>query len=260
MGGKARSALNSLTHGGYARGDIAISRGVFKEDPDELEAMLNAVAQSLDPRDEIEWQQARHIAGLFNRRNRVDRFENHAVAHDSMHEHLGKLEGLAETHEQIAATAGLMSDALSDRHAQADAYPWEAFARFTLNLKNDGNQLWVKDLWSEDRVPASSEEWRSVTKTLLKHLLGNLEAGEDWVLDLYSEHMDQASMRRAEAAEAAASRILNGLLEKTVRLSGTLGRQITQAVHLYGQLRARDLAEVCHHDAVDDDGHEEVED
>jgi hypothetical protein len=73
--GKDKSSQNATKHGGYAERDIAIQRGRFKEDPDEVFDLVDGIMSALDPRDELEREEAGGIAMIYLRLRRISRFE-----------------------------------------------------------------------------------------------------------------------------------------------------------------------------------------
>lgn len=87
--GKRRSAQNSITHAGYAKGVYRIPGGLLAEDEDEFEADVNALWASLGPRDGLEARQAQRVIGAYVRLDRLDRFEAMTIAGES---NLGPLE------------------------------------------------------------------------------------------------------------------------------------------------------------------------
>lgn len=78
-GGKLASSRNSTKHGGYATRDLAIPRGEFAEDPDEVEQYVDELAAALAPRDALERAEARNIALMYLRLRRVARFEADSI-------------------------------------------------------------------------------------------------------------------------------------------------------------------------------------
>ena len=81
--GKSASAQNSLMHGGYATSNIAIPRGHFVEDPDEITSFIGGIIASLDPRDELEHQEATNIAVAYLRLRRITALEAESIAGSS---------------------------------------------------------------------------------------------------------------------------------------------------------------------------------
>jgi len=81
--GKAKSKQNSLKHGGYATVSIAIPRGQFAEDPSEVAAFIDGIVASLEPRDELEHQEATNIAVAYLRLRRITALEAESIAGSS---------------------------------------------------------------------------------------------------------------------------------------------------------------------------------
>lgn len=78
--GKAQSSRNAVQHGAYAEELVAIRRGVFEEDPNEVAAYVQGIVESLAPRDAIEVSLANQIAFCMLRLRRSTRFETEAIA------------------------------------------------------------------------------------------------------------------------------------------------------------------------------------
>ena len=72
--GKAKSSLNPLTHGGYARLD-AIDRGYFHEDPADIQAVLDQLRDAFQPSHPLLEQMLLQIARRWIGMRRYDRFE-----------------------------------------------------------------------------------------------------------------------------------------------------------------------------------------
>lgn len=70
--GKARSATNALRHGAFARVD-AITASVLGEDPAEIDALVAAIVDELDPQTTLESASAHTVATRIVNRARVDR-------------------------------------------------------------------------------------------------------------------------------------------------------------------------------------------
>src|SRR5438105_9514223 len=92
--GKRKSAMNALTHGGYATHSVAISRGPFAEDPDELDDYIRSLVDSLHPRDLLEHEEATRIALCYVHFRRLCRYETAILSEPraSDHYHAGALQ------------------------------------------------------------------------------------------------------------------------------------------------------------------------
>ena len=81
--GKANSAGNATKHGIYSERPVAIRRGPFEEDPEELKTYLSGIAASLYPHDAVEDAVAERFAMHILRLDRLDTFEAEALAGDT---------------------------------------------------------------------------------------------------------------------------------------------------------------------------------
>jgi hypothetical protein len=73
--GKQASSMNALKYGAFATMSVAISRGAFAEDPDELEGYIADIVESLRPRDALEREEANRVAIAYLRADRLSRYE-----------------------------------------------------------------------------------------------------------------------------------------------------------------------------------------
>jgi len=78
--GKARSALNATRHGFTGQLAVAIPRGPFAEDPDQIQEFLAQVVLELSPVGLQERAEATQIAALYVRRHRLLNLEAEALA------------------------------------------------------------------------------------------------------------------------------------------------------------------------------------
>jgi hypothetical protein len=243
--------MNSIRHGAYARGDVAIPRGPFSEDPDELEATLGSIAGSLRPRDAIERHQARRVAGIYVKLRRLDEFEAHALARDtSAHPHLVTLDRIAEASWHDAQLAGSLAEALFADEGPGERM-WQPFAPFILRVANGGEQVWCRDLWMKDREPDDDDEWRRVVRMLAQHLFDDLERAASWAKQVYAAKTAEYNAAQSELMELAAHRALSETLKTTVTMSGRLSRQLRQELDTYHRLAERVLADTEHRAADD---------
>lgn len=72
--------MNGLSHGGYSTRDVSITSGAFCEDPDLLEEYMTSIVDGLLPRTPFERIQAREIASIYVRIDRVNAFESAALS------------------------------------------------------------------------------------------------------------------------------------------------------------------------------------
>ncbi len=78
--GRKKSSVNAFRHGGYANTTVAIPRGHFQENPEEVEAFIDEIVRALDPRDQLEMEEARNIATAYLRLRRVAALEAESIA------------------------------------------------------------------------------------------------------------------------------------------------------------------------------------
>jgi hypothetical protein len=239
--GKRRSAQNATHHGVYAEGGAAIPRGPFREDPDEVQDFIAEIADCLRPRDAIEIQQAHVIGGLYNRFRRYDRYEAHALSADGFpawnHAHLEKEIERRQRHIEWA-----LSIAEAMRGENPEGCPWgPEVAQFFIEEANSGNQLWVQDVWTEDRDPQDAAEWRQAVVGLAGQIFGTPEAADRWATQFVEEQRVIIEDRASLLLEAAAKRSMAGTLATASSMLVRLGHQLEGALSLYRALQSRSL-------------------
>ena len=82
--GKSVSSANALRHGVHATTARAIPRGYFAEDQGEIDTYVSAIISSLQPRDQLEYEQAGRIARYFLQYKRLSLLEAEALAGDTV--------------------------------------------------------------------------------------------------------------------------------------------------------------------------------
>ena len=112
--GKRESSKNALKHGGYARTPVAIPRGRYAEDPEDVRRYVADLVESLHPRDAIESAHARRIATSYLKFDRMDR-----VAADL----LGRADDEITNDDGLALTPGVtLEDHLAAERAVLDFF------------------------------------------------------------------------------------------------------------------------------------------
>lgn len=244
--GKSRSAMNALQHGGYSDGATPIPRGPFAEDPAVLEEAIDEIVQALHPRDAVEWQQARLVAGTYNQLRRLDEFEAHAIGGDTgAHPHQVQLGQIAEVADFEGGCAWSVYETLADLENCSDDPEddgnWEHLARFLVRTRPEGKAEWVKEIWTNERVPGNQAEWKRVTLTLAKNHHGSVDNAAMWAWKYSSDRFAEASAAQTELLENAARKALERTLTKTTDLRTRLSRQLQQHNAMFKQLAAREL-------------------
>jgi len=100
--GKARSAVNATKHGFTGRLAVAIPRGPFEEDADQIQEFITQVVRELAPVGLQERAEATQIAALYVRRHRLLELEAEALACATR---ISTAEMLADLDDPFAAIA-----------------------------------------------------------------------------------------------------------------------------------------------------------
>jgi hypothetical protein len=211
--GKRSSSGNATTHGVYANGGIAISRGPLRESEAEIEQAVMEVAASLEPRDAVEWRQARLVGSLYVKLQRLDAFEARSIAFDSDHPQ-------AEVFDQVildavleAGDADALYEALTE-DLSPDDEDWFYLADFVLRFANDGKFIPITDLWTPDRTPQNPAEWKRATLALVRHFFGDLSEAAGCAKTHAVRRRKAATDARTRSMEIASKRVLDATLAK----------------------------------------------
>jgi hypothetical protein len=82
--GKAIASMNRLSHGLHATREVAITRGVFREEHLDVVDFIAGIIAGLKPRDPQELLQARRVAMAYLWNERLERYQSAAVQGDAM--------------------------------------------------------------------------------------------------------------------------------------------------------------------------------
>lgn len=244
--GKTSSSRNAIRHGAYARHLYRIKGGVFEEEEDSLRARADAIVSGLGPRDAVEVEQADQVALAYVRLSRLDRFEASMLAETTTlspqdrrfddYEH-------ARREVMLARQLGLVLLGDSDEQVRSDEgdaseFEWRELAIF---VRENDPDPWVevRGLWTDERTPASPEEWREVFRSLVARRWPDPQAALAWAEEtcLELEVLEEEARSRVEAWAAAFA--LDEVLDRTVRLRQHALRELALALKTYGALKER---------------------
>ena len=238
--GKKRSSMNAVTHGVLASGLEPIDRGPFSEDRDDFYRRLDAVIDSLEPRDPLEERVARQIASQTIRYDRLDRLET--AAHESAARmnpyQLSRLGAEGEL-DELAAWARGLHYYLTDAAGGSDV-PYRDYAVLMRSMgPKPGVQ--IRDLWDAEHRPSSARDWKKAFSVLLRTLWSSKEEASVWALKLSIRLTNEWAAIEGRERELAAGRVLEGPFDAVTRYHGRITSDLVRLFDLYSRLRERRL-------------------
>ena len=234
--GKRASSMNALKHGGYARASVAIPRGRFAEDPEEVQRRVDDVVESLLPRDRLEYDHAVRLAMCYLRFDRMDLFEA---------ETLGR--PYREVHDPIVPRGGTLDECLVGEQAvldfltgDADEVNYEQALEVILRSLSfyASNPEMIQEPEAHQAWPANAR----VVWLLTNCSSPGLEALK-WqsrkVVANIQEKIDKRDIGRARVAEQAAA-----VVDKNSVTTQRITRQLNQLHKDYTAMQKRPLSSV----------------
>ena len=240
--GRARSSQNAMKHGIYARTDIAVERGPFAEDPEEVASTLKELVQALAPRDVLEVFRANRIALLQLQERRVDGCESALLQEEP---------GLAKQRMQLADeviedvrdhvavwNAARFGDATTQEAQEGDEPPWELMAvwlRGSLERK-----VHVRGLWDEEHEPTDNTQWRRAFERIARH---SYPSPDDMAafLCVHRDREFAESELRAHGARRRAAMASLSTLEECNRMRARITHELMRQWAMYELLRSREI-------------------
>lgn len=242
--GKRIAAMNRLAHGLYSSSEVAITRGLLREDHLQVTDFLNEIVAALAPRDVREYLAAREVAQAYLWSARLHRYQTAAV------------QGAAILSPEVLATVGgdpvqfavtergldLLDEAIdhfegsSPDPFQSQLMGWQAAVLFLLTHLPGGDHTHADllDLDAEDSV------WTDKLRQLLDDRFDGYADARAWIRHqrLISRIQEQRAAGRPEAF--AATRILS-VLDKALDHMSRIDRHLQRAIDRYDALRLRTL-------------------
>jgi hypothetical protein len=241
VAGKEKSSRNAEKFGIYSWGLRRLRNGIFSENEDVFFEWTDALIQSLDPRDSLEYAQAERVAATYLQAFRLDEYEaasleaasgqellHSADSEFTIDDHLRQLRGFCEL---------LKSYGRPEFEGEAD---FEAYARFLNDFELDGRAI-IEGHWDEKTTPSDDKEWALVFDSLLTHVSPDITQ----LLEKYTRKANVLEEKLLEGRLSACGRVaddvLEVLLKKTSVLRSRNGRELERQIALYRALKTRDV-------------------
>jgi hypothetical protein len=234
--GKACSATNALRHGGYARAN-AITASVLDEDPQEIDTLIDAIVEELDPGTPMESIAAHNVANRILNQMRVDRLTA-PLAEGTDPE--GNWEIFVDGY-RFKYQYGLDLDAALaaiDGKDIPSGFDWVWLIRRIQILEARGEWIEFVQTWPDGstRLPQSLEEWIATASAAIHRNFEDLEEAQERADQMLMYRDEALAEERAERAEQA-QRLLDHF-ERTTQLGDRVDRSVTKALDAYNKLRA----------------------
>ena len=233
--GKARSAMNALRHGGYLENHNHISTTILEEHPDELEALLQALVDDLDPTTALEYSQAVAVAQKIINQHRVDRLtvsladcQELGLEENAL---LGPHRADLEFWRQVAEAIGVIEMG-GKTSINAEAVARELHRRHPQNPNLENN---FKD--GTIREAATEEEWREVLLGMIHAIFGPTEEALHMVWMIRSTIQPDADREQRTAAGIEAARLL-AVFGQANDLQDRVQRAVARQLKAYWDLKA----------------------
>jgi hypothetical protein len=237
--GKRTSSKNAMSTGVFG-GVTAVPRGEFAENQEDVDAFVQGIVESFQPRDDLEYATAERVAKVYVRLDRLARLETAAFS-SATRVSRGDTpdEGQSSWALHLFDTIG---DFLYEDPAvptPETAYSRPDYPRVAMLLR----AVWGLDFttvpgaWDHAQEPTTEEQWRKVAVVLRRRFKAD-DSGqrerefEDAEFKVRQEHEEAVG----RALEFAANRVLGGgVLERSTLIESRFGRELDR---MLAQMRA----------------------
>lgn len=246
--GKARSSLNAMKHGIYARRELAIENGPFDEDPDEVSEFLRESVEALAPRDVLEMARANRIALLQLQERRLDAWEvgvlnaneaAEAFTHsDNQSASLLHVLECISVWNQRRRVDAQEADSDSESATDIGEPPWESMAYLVKSATDE--DLTVADLWEDEHVPRDANEWKQAFEAVSRYVFPTWEGLAQWWVVQYTSVEQRASDARRRAAGEVSQQALQ-VLDRWNVVRSRITSELAKQMGLYSELQRRGI-------------------
>lgn len=249
--GKGASSANALKHGGYEMRGVAISRGVFAEAQQDVDAFIEGVINDLKPRDLVESEVARGVAQALLQRRRAISFEGAELSRAGSHSGSTTYERELAAQDSRYETAELMIDVF-DGHVDAAPH-YERLTRFMTTYGPISLATLRHHLGSED--PGATDDWFPAFK-FMGNQLGGAERTRRWAVEQREDAARALGGLDAQFEARCAAGSLE-VLEKTTVIQSRISKAIEQGLDQLKQLQKRRASSLAPTEEEDEEVDEE---
>lgn len=245
--GKSRSSQNALRHGAYASSTTPIRCGELAEDPDLVAAGVDDIIDSLAPRDAVEHRQARLIASLYLRLDRLERYEALSLEADGrwsidQRTVLGAEEANFHNYdltmnieEAVASGSGGAEEGLA-----SEIYYGDMTSFLRDHIRKDPTLLALRG----PRKATPGEDAQAQFRLLVAHFWPDGEL-EEWLRPLRGRYLHGYLQARGRLAEESAKRALRETFDQSIKLRAMVAAQLVRATMTYDRYQSRWLEETA---------------
>lgn len=240
--GKARSRQNALRHGVYASVEVAVKRGPFAEDPEEVDELLAQLVEALAPRDIHEECRARRIAMLQLQERRLDAYEATLLQQVEVAARLEREQVTDAMNDDIRDHVVTWNTARFDDAApQSDApkgapWPWDLMACWLRGALGDHPR--VSGLWDAAHEPKGQDQWRRAFEVIAGRRFPTAQA----MAAFLCAHRDRAAVDtdiRTEHGRRQVATASLATLDDCNRRRARITNELLKQWAMYAQLKAR---------------------
>ena len=233
--GKQRSCMNSLKVGAYLSENDHISATLLSENAEQVQELLDAIVEDLDPHTVLEATQARAIAQKILNQQRIDRLAPHLA---SAEEHPvddsptpRQLEMAEEFWRQVIHTISFRGEP-----AEPDMDYADIAKAFYIEHRNKLGPL-RPAINPQLTGDASVEAWRDELCRLADIVYDSHDDARAQTSALRIQHGRAADRLYREIAGGEARRLVNAF-DKALNLQDRVGRMIARDLKTYRELQA----------------------
>jgi hypothetical protein len=236
--GKAASSANALDHGAYSDRHDPITASILREDPDEIEELIEAIISELDPQTPLEQVGAQTVATRVLNRIRVDRLTAPLMDGCELSDVAQFSIGTARNEVEFAQRLSAALDVLEER-SEASIH-WTQMVFDLLEHVHPERPFSLSQVWpdGEERGPDTIEEWKSKFDELIKSSFDSIEEARSFAVYRYSSSYDHAVAEERTARSMQAKQLLEEF-ERTTRLNDHVDRGFDRAMASLERIRAR---------------------
>lgn len=239
--GKAKASKNATKHGVFVATVEPITFGPFAEDRDEFITKLDALIESLAPRDAFEYATATRLGMLMISFDRLERWSVARIVGASRMSQFDYEEGVGSEHlrEAQAESAWQLHEYLRGEVSDEEA-DFPMFATL-LRFYGPDPRVVIEGLWDDTNEPGSDAEWMKAFESLLAHHWPNGMRALVWVHRLSTRFDRELEEVLGLEEERAASRIMGDPMDLQFKYFARIRKELTEMRKEYAELQKREL-------------------
>jgi hypothetical protein len=226
--------MNALRHDGYANRTDAITASILEEDPDDVEALIDAIVDELDPQTPFEQITAETVAARILNRMRVDRLTA------PLAEGVAPIRGrsiIPDSHQfqyQYGVSLHIALDAIEGDTDADCKIDWSLLLACLQVLEPGGRGFDSVQSWPDGmtRLPLTVAEWKATGARLIEECFGDYIEAREFAVSKIQLYQDLADVEARDERAAQAKQLLEHF-ERTTQLGDRVDRSVTRAIDAY---------------------------